>query len=698
MIDVELLREMVALAEENPRLLIPFGDDPEPEPDDDVTKGVLGASFGNSSKRRNELVSRLKGRRNYAPPVRGGRKKRRGRLTTKGNLTRALTARRSATTMKGMTLTKHAAPIHPGTGTDQSVHGRNGRSIESGPIDPPSQHTTSGEYNEKVARAETYDSMVQRMAAWGHLPELDAEHTYWTRPGLIPEMEKELARLNKRGQRYLGLDEDDAMKIVKTGQTHAHTMPDGQIVDFEAIRIEGTFPKASGYEFMAKLEHLQNEDGSYTNILKPVPGLDAEIPTGYRTAGPNCDVCQRNIYRRDTFLVRNTETGEIIQAGRDDLALYTGYGEAEQLANWTSQYADFVARLDRGDDFDVGGGGGGEPTFSAEVAIAQTAAIVREAGFVRSSEPGSTKDALAAMLHDRRFQQEHPNLAITDADLEKADKIISWVSGLEDEQLASDYMWNLKVAATNPYGVTTKQYGLIASIVTAYDREMGLIVERERAADVAALSEFVGEVGKRQDFTDLTITRHNTFEGNYGTTHVYEFLDSDNNSLVWFSSNALYEDSPNTEALAELAEIAERGRKVFEEKIVPAGGTLEGVLDKMAHTIGTRETEMANKLRAEGKITDEAVEATRRVWLAGSFSAPYHDLPEVLTQADKADVETYVRSVYFPDRPATYIPDKRTFFEVGDVVSLKATVKEHKVDEYKGRKKKQTVITRGKLI
>src|SRR5690606_39270751 len=52
-----------------------------PADDDDVEKsGPLSASFGSKRRRQNELVSRLKGRRKYAPPVKGGTKKKRKRL------------------------------------------------------------------------------------------------------------------------------------------------------------------------------------------------------------------------------------------------------------------------------------------------------------------------------------------------------------------------------------------------------------------------------------------------------------------------------------------------------------------------------------------------------------------------------------------------------------------------------------------
>lgn len=79
MIDFELMK---LLSEQE---TLPFLDD---DPEDPVAKsGVLSPSFGSRKRRQNELVSRLKARRQYAQPVRGGKKKKR-RSPLSGNLTR----------------------------------------------------------------------------------------------------------------------------------------------------------------------------------------------------------------------------------------------------------------------------------------------------------------------------------------------------------------------------------------------------------------------------------------------------------------------------------------------------------------------------------------------------------------------------------------------------------------------------------
>lgn len=554
--------------------------------------GVLSPNFGHGRKRQGELVSRLKARRKYSPPVKGGTKKKRKKLS-RGSLTSSRSATILGGVSKGETVTKHAAPIHPGTGTDQSVH--------SGTL---TGHTTSGQeatdeikalrefntreiWGEHAAEREFIDKY---RAAWESLPELPGDRTYWTRPHLVDDITKEVERLNRRGQRYFGISEEDGLTLKALDRTHTYTHPDGTTVAFRAIEITGQEPQVEGFDFLGKIEHLQNEDGSYTNILKTAPkfqNVEGAIPVKYRDAGPNCDICQRNIYRKETFLVRNQETGEIVQAGRDDLQSYTGYSEADQFANFTSQWADLRSRLSDGPrDFDMVGSG--PQTYDPIASLAVANRLVTQQGFIRSGEVGANKEFMGSMLN-----RDPKVLDLmgepTEADFEKAEKIHAWLSSLEDEQLANDYLWNLKVAATTPYGVDSRQFGLIASAPTAYDREMGLIAERAKKMNLDAASEWVGEVKVRQDFKDLTITRKSNFEGAYGTTWVYEFMDQDNNNILWFASNP----------------------------IITAG-------------------------ESGGQNT--------------------------------------------------------TYAEVGEVINLKATVKEHKTDTFNGRNRKQTVITRGKVI
>jgi hypothetical protein len=61
---------------------------PIPFPEKEVAKsGVISPAFGSGRRRRNQLVARLKRRRQYGLPVRGGKKKRKRRNHLGGDLT-----------------------------------------------------------------------------------------------------------------------------------------------------------------------------------------------------------------------------------------------------------------------------------------------------------------------------------------------------------------------------------------------------------------------------------------------------------------------------------------------------------------------------------------------------------------------------------------------------------------------------------
>jgi len=87
-----------------------------------IEKAGLPPHFGDAKKRRAQLVSRLKVRRRYKPPVKGGRKKKRRKNLLGGSLLRG----RKATSLGGVS--KHAGPGDHPSGSPQSVHGGDGAS------------------------------------------------------------------------------------------------------------------------------------------------------------------------------------------------------------------------------------------------------------------------------------------------------------------------------------------------------------------------------------------------------------------------------------------------------------------------------------------------------------------------------------------------------------------------------------------
>ena len=142
----------------------------------------------------------------------------------------------------------------------------------------------------------------------------------------IPEqnlktLKERVEKLNKRCRR-LGVPE-----IVLTEGAPEDREQDLKVVRYIPVSIEGAAPIVGGYKFIAVLDHIP-EVGT---VIRALPG--EQIGVGYRDAPPNCDHCQSNRKRKDTYLVRNEDTGDIKQVGSSCLKDFLGgHASPEALA------------------------------------------------------------------------------------------------------------------------------------------------------------------------------------------------------------------------------------------------------------------------------------------------------------------------------------------------------------------------------
>ena len=76
---------------------------------------------------------------------------------------------------------------------------------------------------------------------------------------------------------------------------------------FVTVLVTGQTPRLAGWEFVATLQHLADEEGNPMNLLRTTPDFRGQLPVEYRTASPeNCDHCQKAIKtRKETFIVRH---------------------------------------------------------------------------------------------------------------------------------------------------------------------------------------------------------------------------------------------------------------------------------------------------------------------------------------------------------------------------------------------------------
>lgn len=290
-----------------------------------------------------------------------------------------------------------------------------------------------------------------------------------------------LAKANKVATK-LGMDPIQALVT---------TEPIERIIDvpgstFGRVRLElevvlvGDAPRVEGYELVARLEHTPQG-----NLISSRSALPEGTLSVFRHVAPVCEHCGMRRNRLDTFLVRETATGDIKQIGRNCLADYIRSAEADGLVKlW--KYLDTLTRTLGGADEDDDGCGGGWGRYNLTTTlhfIACAVSSVRRHGFKPSQQEGSTRGHAgflcgpcpADFMRDskREWLEGQP----TAEDVERARAIIEWADTIQG---GSDYEHNLRIACLSP-AVLDKAAGLLASAPSAYDRAMGHAAKQAEA-------------------------------------------------------------------------------------------------------------------------------------------------------------------------------------------------------------------------
>jgi hypothetical protein len=355
-------------------------------------------------------------------------------------------------------------------------------------------------------------------------------------------LDAQVQKLAKRAAK-LGLE---AISLTRVGELTWKEVKevdeDGEVFTrlyaYQEVEVSGTAPVLNGWHLLATLEH----EGEAGTIIRRVPGLDSqtELVAKYGEKGQFCDHCQTFRNRKDTYIVAH-EDGRVAQVGSNCIKDFLGHANPHLLA----EYAEWVRDLNAAAEGEEEGfsGGGMYSEFSGwklDAFLTLTAASIREEGWLSRTAARdemyktATADKVTRFLTARK-PAPRDIIVTTDEDAATAEAALTW--GQTEMEDNSEYTHNLKVALK--LGVVTwKTSGLVASLVMAYQREMGKLAEREAAAKAPYADGFLGDEGTKIEVT-VTVTREITIEGNYGTTHLYLMTAEDGHWLKWFSSNGI---------------------------------------------------------------------------------------------------------------------------------------------------------------
>lgn len=367
--------------------------------------------------------------------------------------------------------------------------------------------------------------------------------TYKIHESNLERLVKKLTRIQNKCRKY-GCDFHFA-EVGEEFETVKDENGNEFLTRFVLVEAEGV-AIVNGWRFVASLEHT--EKGNLINRA-----CDIEVPERYYTCPPDCEHCHVIRGRKSSFIVMNTETGEFKQVGRNCLCDYTHGMSADGVAQYVSAHDSLIEG-----ETPEGGWSGASRFVDTREWLCYVAETVRHFGYVKHDpesterstrtrageyygiDHGAYKSWYAADLR-RQLEREMDAVGFSADSKEAHDTVEAALAWLDEQTESSNYMHNLKTACALEC-IDYKHFGITASLIPVYRREMEREEKRKAERQQGAASSWVGEVGKRVEVKVAGIVCVTGWETQWGYTKVYKITGEDGNIYTWKTSNWVDED------------------------------------------------------------------------------------------------------------------------------------------------------------
>lgn len=330
------------------------------------------------------------------------------------------------------------------------------------------------------------------------------------------------------------------------------------------VEVEGQVPVISGWEFVATIDH--SESG---NIIRNISGQD--VPEKYRTVNIKCDHCNTNRFRKNSYILRNTETGEYRQIGRNCLADYLRCTDIKNYIGWIDGLLKVVEHI-----IEVGcqpGAGIWEETHQeVKRFLAHVCRAVELKGWMsnsraREEEKTSTSSHASYSYYpcsskSWREKSEWSELQPSADNYTTAKAVIEYIrQELASKECKSEFEHNLVTLFQSEY-FRPKNSGYIASAYIVYKKHEDIKRKEEETKSLTKITnEHVGQVGIRTIINATVLSTQNIYT-NFGVTTLHRMIDSDNHMLIWFASTVTLEIGQHVTLKATIKEHREyKGQK-----------------------------------------------------------------------------------------------------------------------------------------
>lgn len=287
----------------------------------------------------------------------------------------------------------------------------------------------------------------------------------------------------------------------------------------------------NNWTFVATIQHT--EKGNIVRIYD-----NQEVPQWAYTVEPKCDHCKTKHNRKDTYIIRNTVTGEFKQVGRSCLKNFTNGLSADVVATYLS-YLDTLENSSA--DFTHI-----KPYYITKDYLLYVAETIKHFGYLSKSNAGfngipTSSRAFGYMIRPNAQELKEMESVGFEACTEANESIVAaaleWINAQEDEL---GYIHNLKVACSREY-CESRDLGIIASLLPAHFKAMekeAARLAREAAKANKPQSNWVGEVGQRIEIT-AECKCLASWDSDFGVGYLYKFTTADGNIFTWKTGKAI---------------------------------------------------------------------------------------------------------------------------------------------------------------
>lgn len=352
----------------------------------------------------------------------------------------------------------------------------------------------------------------------------------------MERLEKKLTRIANKCQKY-GND-FTYEKVGEEYQEQKDEYGNKYFAKYILVEVTGT-AIINDWQFVAAVDHT-----SHGNIIKKCPGINIEIPEKYYKSNPICEHCNSDRFRRNTYIVQNTKSGEFKQVGKSCLADFTHGMSADGIAHYISLHDELIQGKEPYTEC------GNKKYIDIKIALRYATETVLKFGYVKSDGDRPTKyraleyymvdNDNKGMMYEYRSMLKSEMEAV-DFDvrskkvIELSEKALAWILNQEE---SNNYIHNLKAICSAEY-IAYDNFGILASLIPCYERAMEKEAQIKLESENCKLSDYVGNIGDRitvtiQDFKIVT-----SWETNYGITAIYKIMDEDGNVYTWKTTKGI---------------------------------------------------------------------------------------------------------------------------------------------------------------